>query len=178
MYFNIFQILFVISFAAAITFLILYVQSRKAYKILLKKNLQEREDTFSFSDNIDFENITTESPADRDMVAHLRKLLEEEKVYLQPELTINDLAKRMGTNRTTLSRIINQYFQKSFPALLNHYRVDEALRLLTDHSAREWKLEVIGEMCGYRNRQVFHSAFKRETGITPNHFRKISRDKE
>ena len=176
MYFNVFQILFIIALAAATLFFVLFVQSRKAYKILLKKNLQKQEDTFSFSDNIDFENVTTESPADRDMVALLRKLLEEEKVYLQPDLTINDLAKKMGTNRTTLSRIINQYFQKLFPALLNHYRVEEALRLLTDHSTREWKLEVIGEMCGYRNRQVFHSAFKRETGITPNHFRKISRN--
>ena len=144
---NIYQILLLLAVAAAIVFLVLYIQSRRAYKKLLKMNLQEKEETFTFS---------------------------EKKVFLDPSITIKELARKMGTNRATLSHIVNQYFHKTFPALLNQYRVNEALRLLTDSETRDWKLEVIGEMCGYRNRQVFHSAFKRETGITPNHFRKIS----
>lgn len=171
---NIYQILLLLAVAAAIVFLVLYIQSRRAYKKLLKMNLQEKEETFTFSEKIDFDSVKTDTRADQDMVEQLRVLFEEQKVFLDPSITVKELARKMGTNRATLSHIVNQYFHKTFPALLNQYRVNEALRLLTDTETRDWKLEVIGEMCGYRNRQVFHSAFKRETGITPNHFRKIS----
>ena len=46
---NIYQILLLLAVAAAIVFLVLYIQSRRAYKKLLKMNLQEKEETFTFS---------------------------------------------------------------------------------------------------------------------------------
>ena len=52
----------------------------------------------------------------------------------------------------------------------------EALRLLGDDQHFNDKIEVIGEMCGYSNRQVFHAAFKKEMGITPTHFRNINKN--
>lgn len=171
---NFYLILLSLAVAVAAVFIVLFIQSRRAYKKLLKKNLQNQENTFRLSEKIDFENVKTQTSADRDLVGQLQVLFEEQKVYLEPDININVLAKKMGTSRGVLSHVINQYFHKSFPALLNQYRVNEALRLLTDKSSKDYKLEVIGEMCGYRNRQVFHSAFKRETGITPNHFRKVS----
>ena len=162
--------------ATAVFFIIMFVQSRKAYKRLLKKNLEEQQASFTFSDKIDFLEVKADNNADQDLIVQLKTMFEVDKVYIDPDLSLNQLAKKMGTNRATLSHVINQYFHKSFPALLNQYRVNEALRLLTEKSSKDYKLEVIGEMCGYRNRQVFHSAFKRETGITPNHFRKISEE--
>lgn len=171
---NLYQILFLLASIVAIVFIVLFIRSRRAYKKLLRKNLLEKEKTIPLSEKIDFDSVRTESRIDQDIVQQLQVLLEEEKVYLDPDVTVKKLAKKMGTNRATLSHVVNQYFNKSFPALINQYRVNEALRLLTDGATKDWKLEVIGEMCGYRNRQVFHSAFKREMGITPNHFRKIS----
>jgi len=171
-----YQILLLLAVSIAIFFIIMFIQSRKAYKRLLKKNLEEQQATFSFSDKIDFSDMRPDSTADENLIAQLKTMFEEDKIYLNPDLTLNQLAQKVGTNRATLSRVINHYFDKSFPALLNQYRVNEALRLLTDKSSKNYKLEVIGEMCGYRNRQVFHSAFKRETGITPKHFRKVSEE--
>ncbi|MCR4680450.1 MAG: helix-turn-helix domain-containing protein [Bacteroidales bacterium] len=172
----VYPILLVVFLAAAIVFLVLFIQSRYAYKKLLKKNLEEQESTFTFSDKIDYADIKADDSVEQDIIERLKVLLEDKKVYLDPDLTLVQLAKQMGTNRATLSHVVNQYFHKTFPALLNQYRVNEALRQLTDPANKDYKLEAIGEMCGYRNRQVFHSAFKRETGITPNHFRKISED--
>ncbi|MCR4964312.1 MAG: AraC family transcriptional regulator [Bacteroidales bacterium] len=154
----------------------MFIQSRKAYKRLLKKNLEEQQTAFTFSDKIDFEDMKPDSPVDEGLIAQLQTLFEVDKVYLDSDLTLNQLAKKVGTNRATLSHVINQYFHKSFPAMLNQYRVNEALHLLTEKNSKDYKLEVIAEMCGYRNRQVFHSAFKRETGITPKHFRKVSEE--
>ncbi len=162
--------------AIAIFFMVMFIQSRKAYKRLLKKNLEEQQATFTFSEKINFADVRPDSATDEALITQLKSLFEVDKVYLDPDLTLNQLAQKVGTNRATLSRVINHYFNKSFPALLNQYRVNEALRLLTEKSSKDYKLEVIGEMCGYRNRQVFHSAFKRETGITPKHFRKVSEE--
>jgi AraC-type DNA-binding domain-containing proteins len=169
-----YQALLLLVTATAVFFIIMFVQSRKAYKRLLKKDLEEQQTSFTFSEKIDFSDVKADDTADQDLIAQLKTMFEVDKVYTDPDLSLNQLAKKMGTNRATLSHVINQYFHKSFPALLNQYRVNEALRLLTEKSSKDYKLEVIGEMCGYRNRQVFHSAFKRETGITPNHFRKVS----
>lgn len=171
-----YQILLLLVTSTAIFFIVMFAQSRKAYKRLLKKNLEEKQATFTFSDKIEFSDVKPDNKVDEDLIAQLKTLFEVDKVFLDPDLTLNQLAKKMGTNRATLSHVINQYFHKSFPALLNQYRVNEALRQLTNPANKSWKLEVIGEMCGYRNRQVFHSAFKRETGITPNHFRKVSEE--
>jgi len=171
-----YQILLFLAVSAAVVFMIMFVQSRKAYKRLLKKNLEEQKAAFTFSDKIDFAGVKPDSTVDEGLIAQLNTLFEVDKVYLDSDLTLNLLAKKVGTNRATLSHVINQYFHKSFPALLNQYRVNEALRLLTDKESKDYKLEIIGEMCGYRNRQVFHSAFKRETGITPKHFRKVSEE--
>ncbi|MBQ4355533.1 MAG: helix-turn-helix transcriptional regulator [Bacteroidales bacterium] len=167
-------LIFILTLAAAVVFFVLFIQSRRAYKKLLKKNLREQEEKFSFSQKVDFSSIHPENHADQLVLEKLCDLLENEKVYLDPNLSLSQLAKRMGTNRTTVSHVVNRYFQQTLPALINYYRVNEAIRLLSDEATRDNKLEVIGEMCGYQNRQVFHSAFKRETGITPKHFRRVS----
>ena len=75
----------------------------------------------------------------------------------------------------TLSHVINAYLHQNFSSLLNSYRIKESLKLLGDPQFFHEKMEVIGEMCGYNNRQVFHQAFKKEMGITPNHFRNIQK---
>jgi len=46
--------------------------------------------------------------------------------------------------------------------------------LLTNNKTSNYKMEVISDMCGFNNRQVFHAAFKKETGLTPNDFRKMA----
>jgi len=158
-------------------FLFLYLEKRRAYKKLVRKNIEwaNRTDNMRTCIDKDIDDLDTK---EQQILSKLIHLFTKEKVYLNSEISINDISKQLGTNRTALSKIINTYFKKTFPSLLNEYRINDAIKLLMDNKSKNYKMEAISEMCGYNNRQVFHSAFKRETGVTPNDFRTMSSRKD
>ncbi len=157
-----------------VVMLILLLQSRLSYSILLKKSLKEEKKKNELVDKISFETAVSSDEHERSILRALQSSMENDKAYLNQTLTIQDLARMVGTNKTTLSHVINTCLGQNFSAMLNSYRIREAIRLLTDPQYMEYNMEAIGEMCGYSNRQVFHAAFKKEMGVTPKHFRKIS----
>jgi YesN/AraC family two-component response regulator len=165
-------------------FVFLYMEKQRAYLKLVRKNMEwaaqtNRENTIVIYH--DEESAVENQPLDqkeRELVQRCIHLLKNEKTYLKSDLTLQEMAKQLNCNKNALSKIINTCFNKSFPALLNEYRIREAIYLLTKSKSNNYKLEVIGEMCGYKNRQVFHLAFKKATGVTPNNFRKMSGSKD
>lgn len=159
-------------------FFFLWIEKRKAYKLLVDKNTAVAQkpliNTFEFC----FEGDENSEDHDRKILQQLQQLFEVEEKYKDSTLTVNTLAQELGVSRIELSRIINQQLKCTFPTLLNQYRIREAVRLLTDAKAGQYKLEAISEMCGYNNRQVFHAAFKKETGLTPVEFRNAAQAKD
>ncbi len=94
-------------------------------------------------------------------------LLESKKIYRQKDISLNYLAMRLRTNRTYLSATINNYYRKSFPKLLNEYRINEACELLRNNElSRKFTIEGIGMEVGYANRMSFYRAFKQIKGIS------------
>lgn len=155
-------------------FFFLYIEKRKAYRLLVEKNKEcaSRPVINPVVTAID-SNLAT-NPHEQELLQQIQQLFETEKIYLDSELTIETLSTKLRANRTLISKIINQYIGCNFPTLLNHYRVNEAIRLLTHPETQKYKMEAIGLMAGYNNRQVFHNAFKKETGLTPMEFKNVS----
>jgi len=158
-------------------FIFLYLEKQRAYKKLVRKNMEWATRTNKMEACLDKDNGEFDTK-EQQILTKLINLFTNDKIYLNSELNINEIAKQLGTNRSVLSKIINTYFNKTCPALLNEYRINEAVKLLMDTKTRNYKMEAISEMCGYNNRQVFHSAFKRETGVTPNDFRTMANSKD
>lgn len=95
------------------------------------------------------------------------KIFEEKEQYLKNGITLNSLAKKLKTNSTYLSQVVNTYKEKTFASYLSDLRIDYALiRLVNDKTFRSYKLSVIAEELGYNNEQAFSKAFKRRTGTT------------
>ena len=173
-------------------FFFLFLEKRRAYYLLVKKNMDWATESSAYKkllpiqremneqENSLLQNnvVPTCDKKEQEMLLRLVEVMENDKAFLNSEITIQDIAKMLGTNRNCISRLINSYFEKTFPALLNEYRIKEAIRLLIDSRSSKFKLEAIGEMSGFKNRQVFHSVFKKETGLTPNDFRQMSVSKE
>ncbi|MCH3924820.1 MAG: helix-turn-helix transcriptional regulator [Bacteroidales bacterium] len=155
-------------------FLFLYLEKRRAYKKLVSKNMECAKRPMLIIKDLDLDNINFSDIKDKQILIALQDAFEKDKVFLNKDITINDLSKQLNTNKNNLSKLINTYLNKTFPTLLNEYRINEAIKLLVDKKTCNYKMEAISEMCGYNNRQVFHCAFKKETGITPNDFRKMS----
>lgn len=155
--------------------LVLLFHSRRSYRKLMQKSLRKDEECNNLIEPVVFEPAEAVDEHSEKLLQKLQICMEQHKLYLRPELNIQDMSRELGTNKTTLSHVINTYLHQNFSSLLNSYRIKESLKLLGDPQYFHEKMEVIGEMCGYNNRQVFHQAFKKEMGITPNHFRNIQK---
>ncbi len=152
--------------------LFLYAEKRKAYRLLVDRNTECAKRPVVNTAIIDFSELMANGK-DQDILEGLQQKLEVEKVYLDGDLTIETLSTALGTNRNVLSKLVNHHLGRSFPALINQYRINEAIRLLGNPSTQNYTIEAVAQMCGYNNRQVFHNAFKKETGLTPVAFRDV-----
>jgi YesN/AraC family two-component response regulator len=173
-------------------FFFLFLEKKRAYYLLVKKNMDWATESSAYKkllpiqrdmneqkDSLLQNNVASNcDKKEQEILIRLIEVFENDKVFLNSEISIQEIAKMLGTNRNCISRLINSYFEKTFPALLNEYRIKEAIKLLIDSKSSKFKLEAIGEMSGFRNRQVFHSVFKKETGLTPNDFKQMSVSKE
>ena len=131
-------------------FIILFIRRDRA----LRKHLFHTQ-PISFNEN---EN-------DVKLIMALKSKMENDRLFTDSTITLDKIAKQLGTNRSTLSKAINSGMGVNFATFLNSYRIKEAIRLLNESSAQSYKMESIGRMCGFNSRQVFHRAFKNETGM-------------
>lgn len=94
---------------------------------------------------------------------------EKEKRYLN-SVKLDDLAEEFGTNRNTLSAIINEH-RGSFTNYINKLRIEQLLVDLTkQQKLRKLPITELAELYGFANAKTFSSNFKSETGLTPSYF--------
>jgi len=95
-----------------------------------------------------------------------------EKPYLNPELTISEVAGKLNVSPKYLSQVINESIGKNFYDFINSYRIEEAKKQLNINAdSKKTVLEVLYES-GFNSKSAFNSAFKKQTGFTPTQFRK------
>ncbi len=109
--------------------------------------------------------------ANAQLKAGLLELIEEKKIYLDPELSLPKLARQLGCSTHELSFLINHGFGKNFYQLINRYRVQESQRLLLDPQFSHLNILAIGFESGFNSKTTFNTAFKNQTGMSPAEFR-------
>ena len=102
-------------------------------------------------------------------ISLLNKLFEEERIYLNPELTLNDVARLVGTNRTYLSEYFNHECNTSFNDYINNLRLTYAEKLLSSNN--ELSIEEIATIAGFNSISTFRRVFTKKYGISPSHYR-------
>ncbi|MBN2354679.1 helix-turn-helix domain-containing protein, partial [candidate division KSB1 bacterium] len=107
-----------------------------------------------------------------EIVTKLLHLMEVEKIYLNPDLTLKDLAGPLRIHYNHLSQIIHERFGMNYNDFINKYRVAEAQRRLTDAKESDKSVSEIMYEVGFYSKSVFNTAFKKFTGTTPSRFRK------
>lgn len=100
----------------------------------------------------------------------LLKILENKKPYLNPELTLAELAKLIPTHPNKLSEVINRYEKQKFYDLINERRIQEFLRLLNMPENKQYTLMSLAYDCGFNSKASFNRNFKKYTGKTPSEY--------
>lgn len=118
---------------------------------------------------IDLEEISTNHS--ELLKKQLIKLFEDKKVYKHSDLRITTISDQLKTNRTYISRLINDEFGVNFNEFVNQYRVNEAKKLIKEDSDGLFTLGHIAEKSGFGSVNSFSRVFKETEGITPGKYR-------
>jgi AraC-like DNA-binding protein len=103
----------------------------------------------------------------------LLRYMKTQRPYLDPSLSLQNLAERASIPPHHLSQILNSCLNQNFFDFINSCRIKESKRLLSEHvSNKKTILEILYDT-GFNSKSVFNSAFKRHTGMTPTQFKNL-----
>lgn len=100
----------------------------------------------------------------------LLKLIETDKHFLNPDLSLRFLAEQIGIHANQLSWMLNHVFQKNFNEFINQYRVEEFKQIASLPENAHLTILAIAYDCGFNSKTVFNTYFKKVTGLTPKQF--------
>lgn len=106
-----------------------------------------------------------------EMVEKLLNYVVTEKPYLQPELTLNQLAEQTKIPSHHLSQVINEKIEQSFGDFINNYRVEKAKMMLADDKYSHFTIIAMAYEAGFNSKTAFYESFKKFTGTTPSNYR-------
>ena len=108
----------------------------------------------------------------------LRRLMEEEQPYLNPGLTLNDLAQAAHMPDGQLSRVINEALGQNFYDFVNDYRVRAFIGRVQAGQDQHLTFLALALTVGFSSKSTFNRAFKKLTNTTPREFFRLSRDEQ
>jgi len=102
----------------------------------------------------------------------LNELMDTEKPYLDPFLTLRDLAEQLGIPSNYLSQLLNEGFDKNFSEFINTYRLTHFKKAIKNPQNRNFTLLAVAYESGFNSKTVFNNFFKKVMGTTPSAYLK------
>lgn len=102
----------------------------------------------------------------------LDTLIKSEKIYLQSNLTIKDLAIALDDNIHTISQLINRHYKMNFFDFINTHRIEEFISRASSPDYRHLSFLGLAFEVGFTNKTSFNRAFKKLKGVSPREYLK------
>ncbi|MEM6686611.1 MAG: helix-turn-helix transcriptional regulator [Bacteroidota bacterium] len=100
------------------------------------------------------------------------RLMEEEKMFTDRNLTVNQVAQKMGIPRQHLSEVLNVHIKSNFQDYINKCRAEEFVRCLEHKKFANYTIIGIANEVGFKSKSSFNTTFKKLYGVTPSVYRK------
>jgi len=123
----------------------------------------------SFSSIIKAKQAQPTEPELRNVLAHLNTVLKSNPLYLDPDLSLKQVAEALNEKERSISQAINSIEDRNFKDFINELRIKHAIEQLSTQKEKPI-FEVMFES-GFNSKGPFISAFKKHTGKTPSEFR-------
>jgi AraC-like DNA-binding protein len=107
-----------------------------------------------------------------DISAKLQRAMDADQLYLDPELTLAQVAIHTGIPQKNISAVINQHLNKSFNEFVNGYRIDAFKQMIMTGDVDYLTMAGVALQCGFNSQATFQRTFKQLTGLSPSAFRK------
>jgi AraC-like DNA-binding protein len=102
--------------------------------------------------------------------ARVIRLMEGERLFLDNELGLPELAREVGISSHDLSYLLNEGFGVNFFQFINTYKVNEAKQLMLSDKHRHLNMLGIAYSAGFNSKTTFNTAFKKATGLSPSQY--------
>lgn len=104
---------------------------------------------------------------------------EKSEDCIDPNISLQNLAKKLETNTKYLSEAINTHKQKNFNAYINELRINYIINKLKEKSIyRSYKIKYLAEESGFSTHSAFTAVFKSVTGMSPASYIQLLKEKE
>jgi len=118
----------------------------------------------------EFSNTIPDTVVDQTVVL-LKKAMEEDEIYLNPDLNLQLLAVHTGIPAKTISAVINRHLNKSFNEFVNEYRILAFKEKVQQPEMGNLTFAGIATECGFSSQATFQRSFKQITGLSPSAFK-------
>ncbi|MBP6794950.1 MAG: helix-turn-helix transcriptional regulator [Saprospiraceae bacterium] len=141
----------------------------------IRHQLQFTSDNRDITPNTKFDGNVMEEPhdtgsPDTEFQEKLKSLMNTQELYLQPELSLNDLSRHLKMNPSQLSKMINTQMRQNFNDFVNEYRVKSLIQKLKAGEHVSKTLLSLAYECGFNSKATFNRAFKKVNGKSPKEF--------
>ncbi len=166
---------YVVTFSNGVLFIILFysgfhiVQQREIFDVTPTDNLPEEDVSLSKSD-IEKEELVDKKLA-LEIAQKLDELMKEEKPFLDKNLSLTTLSKKLNTSTHILSFVINKQYDVNFYTYINKFRIAYCKSLLIDPKKQYLSMEGVASESGFGSKSTFNTLFKKQTGMTPTQFK-------
>ncbi len=124
----------------------------------------------SITNPFKYKNSGLTENAEQLLKDELIKCMEEQELY-KYQLSLEELATKLNSNRHNVSLVINKYFEGNYFEFLNRYRIEYVKKLLINPEFADTPIIQLAYDAGFNNKVSFNKAFKKFTGVTPMTFR-------
>ena len=133
-------------------------------KLQLTKDILPEVEEKTESKNVQDDAISSQ-------ISKLKQYMAEEEPFLDPSLTIQELANQIDIPVRDLSVLINHHMDHHFFDFVNEHRIQKAMGILKDQSRSQLTVLEILYKVGFNSKSSFNTSFKKHTNLTPTAYR-------
>lgn len=142
----------------------------KINRLITESNLRKTNENKILTKETESQTINIDKQKELEILDKLQ-LLEHKKYFLSKEFNQQNVAKKIKTNTTYLSHIVNTNFNKSFSEYANELKINYVIdELLNNPVYRKYSTQAIAESVGFKNAISFTKSFKKRAGVSPTQF--------
>jgi len=145
------------------------VKNHKRFKDLMLKAIP---DNLNYKRKIKYKQSLLDDNEVKKYSKELLQIMKDNKLYLDPDLSLKELASHLELPANYVSQLLNLGFQKNFSEFINTYRVKEFKTRVLLEENKGLTLMAVAYDSGFNSKTVFNTFFKKTEGITPNSYLK------
>lgn len=116
------------------------------------------------------EKSSMEAGKSEELFNRLEYMMRQDKIYKDPGLSRDKIATMLGTNRTYISKVVNDVCKKSVAQYINDYRIDHSIKMLSDPDT-DVQIKEVEYDSGFSASATFFKLFKERVGMSPSKYR-------